>query len=259
MVWLFVLGACATPAFGWPFPPRMSPPRAVRVVPGPSTLFYDNFDGKQLDLAKWQPNWLGADNRTVTKPVNSRESSCYDPRQVRVSDGYLHLRADRRQCTDVNGKIYQYASGLVNTRRSFTFTYGRVEARVRLDAGSNGVRNWPAVWTNGTGSWPVTGEMDVFEGLAGKHCWHFHSPAGAPGGCVKPRVAGGWHVFAAEWRPGRVTFTYDGKYVGETTKGITGAPMYLVLNYALSNSVSPPIVTTSEMLVDYVKVTRLTV
>jgi beta-glucanase (GH16 family) len=229
-------------------------PRFPDAAPGTRYLFVENFGGTSLDLRKWQPNWLGPDNTTVTPPVNGAEESCYDPRQVSVpGDGYLHLRAVARQCRDNRGRTYAYASGLVNTARSFNFTYGRIEARVFLPGAGGRTQNWPAVWANGH-NWPLTGEIDVMEGLAGRDCWHFHGPAGSSGGCANLANHAGWHTFAAEWRPGIVTFFYDGVRTGSLTKGITAAPMYLILNLAVSSSISPSIAVPSEMLVDWIRV-----
>ncbi|UMG92277.1 hypothetical protein [Nocardioides sp. TF02-7] len=39
-----------------------------------------------------------------------------------------------------------------------------------------------------------------------------------------------------DWRPGRVTFYYDGRKVGTHRRGVTGSPHYLVLNHAISGT-----------------------
>jgi beta-glucanase (GH16 family) len=67
--------------------------------------------------------------------------------------------------------------------------------------------------------------------------------------------AGGWHIFSADWRPGVVRFFYDHAPVGTIRRGITGAPMFLILNLGVSSSISPPIRVPSEMRVDWVRVT----
>jgi beta-glucanase (GH16 family) len=220
--------------------------------PAGNYLFADEFNGRSLDLSKWQPNWLGPNNSAPTKPVNGAEISCYDPAQVRVpGDGFLHLRADRRACTANNGSRYAYASGLVNSAPHFTFTQGHLEARVWLPGGPS-IHNWPAVWTNGTGRWPLTGESDIMEGLSGKACFHYHSTAGGPGGCA-PGSFTGWHTYAEDVRAGITTYYYDGRRVG--WKPSVNAPHYIILNLGVGGwggAVSAP----SEMVVDYVRVTR---
>ncbi len=223
----------------------------------PSTsveLFRDDFSGSSLDLSKWRPNWFGTNNAAITKPVNTAEQGCYDPAQVSVSGGSLHLNAVARSCPANNGVTYPYASGLVSTKDHFTFTYGSIEARIFTAPGSGAIRNWPAFWANGVGAHPANGEIDAFEGLAGRACWHFHYTGGEPGGCANQANAAGWHTYAAEWRPGVVTYFYDGVQVGRITSGITSSPMYVVLNLGLSSTVSGPVSVPSEMLVDYVRV-----
>jgi hypothetical protein len=223
--------------------------------PQVTELFRDDFNGSSLDRTKWRPNWFGTNDSAVTKPVNTKEQGCYDPAQVSVGLGVLRLSAVARSCRATNGVTYPYASGIVSTKDHFTFRYGYFEARLWTPPGSGPIRNWPAFWANGTGQHPLTGEIDVVEGLAGRACWHFHYKSGEPGGCVNKSNVAGWHTYAAEWRQGVVTYFYDGEQVGRITQGITSTPMYVVLNLGVSSTVSGPVTLPAEMLVDYVKVT----
>ena len=56
-------------------------------------------------------------------------------------------------------------SGRVSTRNTFHFTYGRLEARIRLPRGD---WLWPAFWlmplSDDFGPWPNSGEIDLMEG-----------------------------------------------------------------------------------------------
>ena len=230
-------------------------PSTFEILSSPPTLlFSDEFTGTALDLSKWRPNWVGTSDAAISKPVNTAEQGCYDPKQVSVSGGYLRLDAVARSCTATNGVTYPYASGLVQSKDHFTFTYGRVEARIWMPPGAGAVANWPAFWTDGTGVNPKTGEMDVVEGIAGRACFHFHASAGESGGCTIAANPAGWHTYAADWRAGVVTYLYDGVQVGRLTQGITSAPMFVVLNLGLSSTVSGPVTLPSQMFVDYVRV-----
>jgi beta-glucanase (GH16 family) len=230
-------------------------PNTASAQSAATPIFSDEFNGTALDLTKWRANWLGTANGSITKPVNTAEESCYDPAQVSESGGYLHLKAVDRSCPASNGVTYPYASGLVETRDHFTFTYGHMEARVWFPPGSGAAQNWGAFWAYGTGTFPTTGELDVVEALNGRACYHFHSTNNDPGGCPAMADSGGWHIFAADWRAGSVTYSYDGVQVGRITSGITAAPMFMILNLAVSSAISGPVVVPSEMLVDYVRVT----
>ncbi len=225
-------------------------------VPGSWNLVFDDeFNGAGLDTAKWLTGWLGSG---ITGPVNHKEKECYDPAQVAESGGALNLSliVKSESCGISDPK---YASGLVNTSGKFAYTYGVLEARVWLP-GANGapnrVANWPAVWTDGS-DWPYTGENDVVEGLGGQVCAHFHSAVDTQGagpgggtGCPGDADTDGWHTFAANWQPGSVTYYYDGVNIGSVTRGVTSAPMFIVLSYAAGAYPSAP----ETMKIDYVRV-----
>ena len=95
------------------------------------TLTFDEeFNGTSLDTDVWSANWLGAPG-AVTPPINGAELAAYDPDQVSVYDGSLHLTAVQSPVT-VNGTEYDYSSGIVQTNGSFEQTYGYFEARIYL-------------------------------------------------------------------------------------------------------------------------------
>lgn len=228
-------------------------------VGGSWTLkFDDEFSQSALDLSRWQPNWFGATSASVTPPENRQDLNCLDPAQVTETGGILSLAAVARSCRASNGTSYRYASGLINTHNTFTFTYGYLEARIFIPADSAGVPvNFPAFWADGVGTWPASGELDVMEVL--KSCgpglgFHFHSSVGTFGGCASHMTQSGWHTFGARWQPGSVAYYYDGQSVGQVSSGITGAPMYLLLNNSIDPTYGGATLTPATMQVDYVRV-----
>jgi beta-glucanase (GH16 family) len=228
-------------------PPGAAQP--VGQVAGPWNLIFDSeFSGSSLDTSKWSTGWFGSG---ITTGVSSSEQECYDPSQVGVTNGALDLSAVTR-AEVCGGATRPYASGMVTTDGKFSFTYGYMEARIWLPAAGN-IADWPAFWADGQ-NWPTTGEIDTVEGLGGLACAHFHNPAGGPGACAAGNFAGGWHTFAADWEPGSLTFYYDGTQIWKDTSGITSAPMYLILNLALSSAITAPDTTPAVMHVDYVRV-----
>jgi len=74
------------------------------------------------------------------------------------------------------------------------------------------------------------------------------------GGTPSMGTKTGWHTFGADWETGSITYYYDGKAVGKATSGVVNNPMYLILNYGVSSSISGPIQVPSSLLVDYVRV-----
>jgi len=210
--------------------------------------FDDEFNS--LNPNHWGTNWLGAAG-AITPPINSAEQAAYDPAQVSVSGGYLHLGTDYKNVT-VGGKSYDMVGGMVQSNDHFQQTYGYFEARIYLPGSNGNISNWPAFWLDGQ-NWPKDGELDIMEGLSGKAGWHFHSPSGGPGSTESGDYTG-WHTYGALWEPGEVTYYYDGAEVGKITSGITSSPMYLILNHGVSDSIGGPTSVGSDMLVDWVHV-----
>ena len=216
-------------------------------IPGNWTsVFDDEFNGNSLDTANWSTGWQASG---ITQPVGPTEQECYDPSQVSVGGGYLHLTATPKP-EECGGQIRPYASGMVTTEGLHSFSHGAFEARVYLPASADGkVADWPAWWVDGQ-NWPQDGEMDIMEGLSGSTCFHYHDPSGGPGGCAD--TGPGWHVFGSTWEGDQVTYYYDGHEVGTLTTDGNSAPQYLILNNAVGGSGGET--TADTMLVDYVRV-----
>lgn len=222
----------------------------------PSTLVArDEFSVSQLDTTKWSTGWLGSG---ITPPVQSQELECYDPAQVTISGGALHLSVIAKQET-CGGKTRPYASGAINSSGKLTFSYGYFEARIWIDGTTSACANWGAWWLDGQ-HWPTDGEMDVMECLSGNNNANWHGPEGGGAGHSFGHggVRTGWHVFAALWAPGVVTSYYDGLKIGSysSATNITSAKQFLNVMEQVSpeGQYGGPVKVPSELTCDYVRI-----
>ena len=88
--------------------------------------------------------------------VRNKEYQWYQEENVSVRDGLLIIEARYDSAAE-----HQITSSSVNTRRSFSFQYGRLEVRARIPAV---IGSWPAIWLLGNKyEWPSCGEIDVME------------------------------------------------------------------------------------------------
>jgi beta-glucanase (GH16 family) len=194
------------------------------------------FNGSSLDGTIWRQGWFGSG---ITGPINAPlEAACYGPDNVTFpGDGTMHLNLTKTAST-CEGETRPYTGSVVSTNPNdgrteggFQYRFGVLESRIYVPGQGSLISDWPTVVTLGQ-VWPQDGEDDILEAIAGAACFHFHSPGYAPsghlGGCDSS-LTPGWHTFASDWKPGSVTYYYDGREVGEITKGVTSAPMYIVI------------------------------
>lgn len=122
---------------------------------GYTLAWSDEFDGDALDRSAWnvEINGTGCGNNELQYYIDS-------PDNVAVRDGNLVITARRG---DYQGK--HFTSGRLNTADKITFTYGIIEARIKLPSTADGL--WPAFWMMGNDiiseGWPKCGETDVLE------------------------------------------------------------------------------------------------
>lgn len=181
---------------------------------GYTESFVDDFDGSELNMNNWnreqrQPGWT---NNELQEYTDSEDNSF-------VADGKLVLQALKTK--DANGKDY-YTSGKVTTKNKVDFTYGKVEASIRVPSGGQGM--WPAFWMMPTneqfyGTWPKCGEIDIMEVLGHEpekayQTLHWGDPHGEKQGTMVledgETFADDYHIYAVEWLPGEIIYTIDG-------------------------------------------------
>ncbi|MEU8644400.1 discoidin domain-containing protein [Streptomyces sp. NPDC048674] len=264
--------------------PLPAPPLPSDPANPPRLVWSDEFDGaagNKPDASKWR-----ADPGTG----QNGELEYYTDQRNAAMDGSGHLVMEARKEATAGSSCpsdplsgsttCQYTSARMNTGASFQFTYGRVEARIKVPKG-NGL--WPAFWMMGadflTGRpWPYNGEVDIME-ILGKDVKTAYSTVHAPaynggGGIGSPYklpqsadFSADFHTWAADWNSKGITFSLDGQTVFtldkeqvEQTRGpwIFDHPHYMILNLAVGGDWPGPTDATTpfpaRMLVDYVRV-----
>jgi beta-glucanase (GH16 family) len=258
---------------GSPVAPPAPPPNVS--LPATRMVFDDEFNdaaGVTPSTARWTAE---------TGSGQNNELEFYTPNRNASTDGTGNLVIEARRETTAGsacpGGPCQYTSGRINTAGKFSFTYGHVEARIKV-SGTQGL--WPAFWMLGanfpTVGWPASGEIDVMEHvgrLPNQVFSTLHAPAYNGGnGDGQPFTGTGdfaaaFHTYGMDWDAAHMTFLVDGnpfftltKAQVEATRGpwVYDHPFFVILNNAVGGDFpGNPDATTvmpQRMLVDYVRV-----
>ncbi len=215
--------------------------RNISAPEGYHLVWHDEFsEGTSLDTRNWRhevqrDHWV---NNELQNYVN--EKSPKGQRVTEIVDGKLQIH-----CFKEDGKIY---SGRVYGNSSKGWTYGYVEAKIKLPSGKG---TWPAFWmmpVNFT-SWPHDGEIDIMEEV-GYHKDYVSSSLHADGHVhsngtqVTKEVyckgaEGEFHLYAMEWTADYFQFYVDGNktlYYKNPGTGVRDwpydAPFYVIFNLA---------------------------
>lgn len=244
---------------------------------------------------RWRDEFTGP---AGTRPASSRwvfdrgagisgwgnqELQTYTDRAENVAlDGAGSLAITARHETFManDGQTRDYTSARVKTYKKYAFTYGKLEARIRVPAG-HGI--WPAFWAVGEAvqsiGWPESGEIDVFEVLGSdptKVAGSVHGPSttGRPYAATRKvkllvSAAEDFHVYSALWVPETIQMRLDGQRyatytpedLGPHDEWVFDQPFHLLLNVAVGGTGAGPLpdATTpfpQTMLIDWVRVTR---
>lgn len=164
-----------------------------------------------------------------------------------------------------------YTSARMTTQGKQSWTYGKIESRIKLPTGKG---LWPAFWmlgnNIGTASWPACGEIDIMEhintdnGIHGTMHWDNNGHAQYGGDTLINNITQ-YHIYSVEWDSTAIKWLVDGhKYwSGNIANNVNSTdefhkPFFILLNMAVGGSwPGNPDGTTvfpDTMFVDYVRV-----
>jgi len=191
----------------------------------------DEFNGSQLDLAKWSPRSLTSQGR---QPGLFRETN------VSVSDGQLHLTMRKEKVPPEYEKrgYHDYTCAKARSTTRVRYGYFEVRAKPMNSAGSS------SFWFAGSGDGWRT-EIDVFE-IGGKskgyeqkynmHLHVFYTPTEKEHwklgeAWIAPwRLADDYHVYGLDWSEKELVFYVDGVEVWKVPNTHWHQPLAMIFD-----------------------------
>ena len=269
-VLFMLLGSCGAGVLA---PAGSNPPADERPW---SLVWSDEFDGangSSPDASKWTFDIGGGgwgNNELETYTNRTQNAS--------LKDGTLIIQALKETYTGPDNIPRDYTSARLKTLGLAQWTYGRVEARMKLPGGQG---LWPAFWMLGANiaqvDWPNCGEIDIMENIGREpsivygtiHGPSYSGGSGIGGSFTLPnhqRFADDFHVFAVEWEANVIRFYVDNQLYATRTPSelpaganwVFDKPFFILMNVAVggswpgnpdSSNVFP-----QTLIVDYVRV-----
>lgn len=256
-----------------PTTPTGRSPTAVRPSSPWTLVWSDEFDGPAgapPDPHKWRPQVGGAGWGNRQMEYDTSNQNAYQDGQGNLVIEARSTHPDGLQCWY---GTCQYTSARITTAGLFHFTYGRIEARIKIPAGMG---LWPTFWLLGsdvdTVGWPGSGEVDIMENIGRQPDLVYgvvHGPGPTYFGTSKlPQgiFADAFHTYALEWNSTQLSFFVDGQRFETVYKfnyanqqdWVYNHPFDIILNLAVGGSWpgSPDHTTTfpAKMDVSYVRV-----
>ncbi len=261
-----------------PLPPAPKPPAPPVPAPAPNNgtpaigsvdangwklVWSDEFNAAAIDPGKW--------NFEILKPrAYNNELQGYTNRNenARIENGNLLIETRKD-----NFQGQQYTSARMTTTGKGFWTYGRIEARIKL---TSALGTWPAFWMmpeDQSKGWPVCGEIDILEQVGYEkdvihgttHVQKFFGGNGRGGPKTIANFTADYHIYSIEWFKDRIDWYVDGaKYFTQKNDGGDDVypfhkPFHVILNFAIggdwggSKGVDTNM-PNQRMLVDYVRV-----
>ena len=248
--------------------------------------FSDDFDGSDLDTAVWVPHYLPmwssrAESAATYAVVGSELRLTIPPEQgLWCAGDHDPLRVSGIQSGVFSGEVgstigqQPFRDGAVvrefqPTHWGWTPEYGLLEVRARMNLSQ---RSMAAVWMVGLEQEPIrSAEICIFEVFGDALEAEGGRPTAAVGMGVHPfrdpsmtdefatpRVAidvAEYHVYAADWRPGRVDFLIDRQHM-KTVHQAPDYPMQMmvaVFDFPAKAASSPQSRHVPELAADYVR------
>lgn len=201
---------------------------AVNTPEGYTLVWSDEFNEGTALGSDWTHEVQG--QGWVNNELQNYVKSPVDGKNVtEVKDGFLNINCFKGK----DGKVY---SGRVYAKVNEGWTYGYVEARIKLPSGKG---TWPAFWMMPVGNdwntnpWPKCGEIDIMEEVGADpdqvssslHTEKYnHTKGTQKTHAMKCSGAeGDFHVYALEWTEDAITTYVDGKVQLKATKAEMGS------------------------------------
>jgi hypothetical protein len=207
--------------------------------------FEDTFEAGKPDPKTWMNRYLHGDKILNKGYVMADDRHAFtEGKNLEIIDKKLRIVTRREKAKGLvwdaklgfYEKEFEYTSDLISTAKSFSQSYGVIEAKVKF--GNSGVSQSFSLMSE-----QILPHIDVVKSEKGKifasNFWKngteiskSHSSAG--GG----KYSSDYHIYTLIWEPGKITWKINGVEFKVQSAGVPDSPLFLMFNSSLKEKAS---------------------
>ena len=260
LLFISLFSFCTKSSSGSTATPPVIPPVTPPIITDTATyqlVWSDEFDSTAVNPNNWN-------FETGGNGWGNNEQEYYTPgNNTTLESGNLIITA-KKETIGSNG----YTSSRMTTQGKREFTYGKIEARIKMPVGQ-GI--WPAFWMLGaninTVNWPTSGETDIMEHINADSIIygtiHWNNNGHQQDSKSMSSSPSSYHVYGVEWTSSSINWYVDSTvyHTAPLSSGGQDAftkPSFLLLNLAVGGNWPGQTVDASlfpaKMYVDWVRI-----
>jgi hypothetical protein len=206
-----------------------------------SLVFEDDFASGKMDKSKWLTRYFWGEvllGDTYALPGEYHlftENKNFEFNGSSLKIITKNERVSGKEWNPAFGffpKEFNFTSGIINTGSSFRMKFGKIEAKIKIDASKDIVH---AFWLAGEKTVP---QIDIFKSFNNKLSLNaFWSSPNQQGNVKTDSVSisassfkDKYFIYSLEWVPGKLTWKINNQVVKTQTTNIPEEEMYIVLN-----------------------------
>ncbi len=204
--------------------------------------FEDNFETSVLDKTKWLTRYYWGDAiMNESYSLTTDLQAVTDGKNIEIKDSILSIVTKKEKITGKSWdplrgffpREFDYSSGLISTGKSVRQQYGRIQAKIRINASQNISHTFSLMALR------ITPQIDILKYESGKfmmnYFWGTDKTQRKSLRWSAAKIENDYFIYEIEWDANKIVWKINGLTMHSQVSSLPNEPMYLFMSSALYN------------------------